>query len=477
MRSLIPLFPIALCVACSSGTEGVDASANDAGQTDGGAGHDAAEILDGNSPTPDTGTTDGGADAGPAGDGAVIDPGIPILERTPRIAKTCSVSRGLIDHAPRYFTSRSALIGTANGFFVARGEHGGTPFGVDPVSFVLSSLALDGSFGASTDLGGDEASSNPVAAPDGAGFALVWVQSDHLRFQRFDAAGAANGAAHDITSPAVSASISPRLIARSGGGFLLAYTTQTPPRVELLLLDGDGAPVGNPIPLLSSFDYYDHALSLLQTDAGFAVFYRTKSSGTALTSDVYVARLDASAHPQGTPAKLSTTSGPEQSAGGGQMFGAPRISALRIGDQYLAAWAESETRTVGGNPIGWSRILVQRLNLQLEPSGAPVRLGREVDNVNAEEPALYAKDGQVAVFWTEGQEIYICGGCFPDNSLHLVWIDPTDLVPSSAPLVVPPLAGGITDEQAAFLGDSILVTADLRFHVHSEPGSLALRCR
>ena len=156
----------------------------------------------------------------------------------------------------------------------------------------------------------------------------------------------------------------------------------------------------------------------------------------------------------------------------------PVIRVGRFAGQYAKPRSSpTETRTVGGNPIGWSRILVQRLNLQLEPSGAPVRLGREVDNVNAEEPALYAKDGQVAVFWTEGQEIYICGGCFPDNSLHLVWIDPTDLVPSSAPLVVPPLAGGITDEQAAFLGDSILVTADLRFHVHSEPGSLALRCR
>jgi hypothetical protein len=81
------------------------------------------------------------------------------------------------------------------------------------------------------------------------------------------------------------------------------------------------------------------------------------------------------------------------------------------------------------------------------------------------------------VLWTEGEEIYICGGCFPNNALHLVWIDPTELVPISAPLVVPPLAGGFTDEQAAFLGDSILVTADLRFHVHSEPGSVALHCQ
>jgi hypothetical protein len=148
-----------------------------------------------------------------------------------------------------------------------------------------------------------------------------------------------------------------------------------------------------------------------------------------------------------------------------------------VSSNLIVAWSEGITRDSLTNPVGWSRVMVQRFDSELRSLGPAERVQREQDNVNAEEPALYTKDGKVILMWSQGAEIYFCGGCYPDNSLHLIWLDPSDLTPISAEQVVPPLTGGLVGHHLAFRGSDLLVLTDIQFHVHGEPGSVALRCQ
>lgn len=468
----------------SSDSGAVDARAPDGGTTDAGSGADsgAADSGASDSGAADSGASDSGAADSGASDGG-NQAGTPLLERQPRLSKSCTITRALTNHRPRFFDRNAAVVASSAAFFVARGEHMGTPFGGEPSTFLLSTLALDGTFGAGTDLGGTTPTTamEPAMVQTTDGFAMLWIQDDRFRFARFDPSGAQRGTTRTLQSPVVVAGARPKLLVRPGG-FLVVYTADArtngvASHVDLLFLDDTGAPTGAPRRTIDSFEYFDPAPSAIVTSSGIVLMYRNNQTAQAPSPHILAQRLDAAGTKIGAPTTLTTVSGMGYAAGGGGMFSSPRVAITEVDGGFVAAWSEAFTRDPFGQPVGWSRVMVQRLDSELRPLGPAERVQREVDDVNAEEPALYTRDGKVILMWSQGAEIYFCGGCFPDNSLHLIWLDPADLTPISAELVVPPLSGGLVGHQLVSRGDDHLVLTDIQFHVHEEPGSLAVRCQ
>jgi hypothetical protein len=85
-------------------------------------------------------------------------------------------------------------------------------------------------------------------------------------------------------------------------------------------------------------------------------------------------------------------------------------------------------------------------------------------------------DETVALLWARGSHIYICGGCVPDHSIHMVLIDPETLSPRSNAVQVEPDMGGLLGRSHALSGSDLLVSVGIQFHVHFEPGFTALHC-
>ena len=85
-----------------------------------------------------------------------------------------------------------------------------------------------------------------------------------------------------------------------------------------------------------------------------------------------------------------------------------------------------------------------------------------------------------AVLWGRGSHIYVCGGCVPDHGIELLLVDPATLAPVSNAISLTnggdPRGGGLLRRRVAALGDSLLTTYLLTFHVHATPGSALFTC-
>lgn len=82
--------------------------------------------------------------------------------------------------------------------------------------------------------------------------------------------------------------------------------------------------------------------------------------------------------------------------------------------------------------------------------------------------------------WARGTHIYVCAGCVPDHRIDLLLIDPSDLTPLSEVVSITNgggvKAGGLLRRQITALGQSLLLTYRLSFHVHNTPGSATFAC-
>jgi hypothetical protein len=468
-RWLAPLLTAStLFVACSDEPTpppsdagvGVDASP----RADAGTGLDASDT----------------ADLGPRPDGGAVGTG-PILLRPSLDRYRCETSRGRTELRPRFWgSSGHALASTAAGrAFVARVESmPASPFEPAPASFLVSPVAADGTIGAgsSPSSGAADAISDPALAQDGDGLALAWVEAERLMFARLDGDGVRRAAPEVLVEQLDVFGTAPRVAAGSAGFGVVYGRGQSSGAPELWFVGVDAAGRRRAAPVRLERDestFIDPAAAIVADGDGYAIVWRTPVSGRA---EIAFQRLDASGAARGTK-RILTTSATDETVGGGAGFDRARLALLPTRGGFVAAW--TSLRSSGA---GFEGVSVAVMLARLGPDGAlvgepaPLRAGElDVDEV---EPGLTAfADGVVAVTWARGTHIYICGGCIPDHRIDLVLVDAATLSPVSAVATIErERTGGLLRRQVAVLGDTLLTTFGITFHVHEEPGSASFRC-
>jgi len=424
---------------------------------------------------------DGGA--GGAGGGGGADE-TPITQRTSRGTYQCSQQRERTDHSPRSWQiNPPALVTTAKGGFLARIESmGSMPFMQPPPDLLVSSFDVAGTFGPpiTLPLANRDEAGGLAAAPRADGFALVWVDGSKLRFAAFDPGGQNLVPAKDVLE-GVDRLSNPMLAAGPDGAFGLVYAPTDDLRagrreVRFAVLDDLGGIRKAPRALSqkSGATFTHPAPAITATAAGYAMAWRDPED---MAGGIDFLTADAAGTPliqrrSVSDARTGTV------AGGLAGFEPPTTALVAISGGYLVAWTETRS---GGLDKGASAVVrVARLDSAGVRQGAPVALRPHTPDVDEVEPTLVPFGDAVAVFWGRGSHIYICGGCVPDNSIELLLIDPATLTPLSNLISLTnggdPRGGGLLRRRVAVLGESLLTTYLLNFHVHATPGSAVFRC-
>jgi hypothetical protein len=408
----------------------------------------------------------------------------PITQRTSRGTYQCTQERGRTDHTPRSWDINApALATTSKGAFLVRTESMGSgPFMQPPPDLLLSSFDVPGTFGPASKLPliDPESAGGLAAAPRGDGFAVVWVDGGKLRFAAFDASGQEVVAPRDVLD-GFDRLANPMLTAGPEGlglvyAALVGAENTGIREVRFALLDSMGAVHSPPRALSRPGDTFTHPAPAITASAtGFAMAWRDPASKTG---GIDFAAVDVNGVEVVARRRISPATAPGVVAGGLAGFEPPTTALLSIGDGYLAAWAE--TQRGAGDSGASSVVKVVRLDGAGRGQGAPVAMRAATKDIDEVEPTLVRFGDAVAVLWGRGSHIYICGGCQPDNSIDLVLIDPATLTPVSNQLSLTnggdPRAGGLLRRRVVRLGESLLTTYLLNFHVHATPGSAAFRC-
>jgi hypothetical protein len=348
---------------------------------------------------------------------------------------------------------------------------------------VVSTFAVDGTFGASTvvpstpsDLG------NVAAAPRGEGVAAIFVEGTTLRFAAFDASGAMTIAPKTVVTGVDAYATQVQVAAGPDGGFGVVFVMPTPGngreiRFATLTADGDvrGSPrvlngAGPTVPFLYG------EVAIVADAGGYAMIWRDPLDARG---GVDFARADAAGAEVVARRRVSVSRAPRKDVGA-----SPTLLAVSGG--YLAAWVESNLGAEQNGVVSRgasSEVRIVRLDQDGVASEAPSPLRAAEDDVDEVEPALVKVGDAVAVAWGRGAHIYICGGCVPDHRIDLMPIDPADLTPlgdvvtitngAASPTVK---AGGLLNKRLVGLGDTILAAYQLQFHTMSKPGSATYRC-
>jgi hypothetical protein len=131
--------------------------------------------------------------------------------------------------------------------------------------------------------------------------------------------------------------------------------------------------------------------------------------------------LDANGSPRGAPQKLTIRGDRRHYA----------LFIASVGDDVLVTWEEDYYPEEPGAPGGHAIVRVARLRADGTFAGPAQRLqAPEPDIVNVN-PTILSVDGAVALSWSRGHYIAVCGGCMTDNDMNLVELDPVDLAPVS----------------------------------------------
>jgi hypothetical protein len=163
--------------------------------------------------------------------------------------------------------------------------------------------------------------------------------------------------------------------------------------------------------------------------------------------------------------------------GGAIGFESPVNVLLETRTGYLAAWV-----SVGSDQ---ATVWLARLDPSGALVGSPAPLRAPASAIDEVEPSLVPFGDAVAVLWARGTHIFICGGCVPDHRIDLVLIDPGDFTPVSDVVSLTNgaapgpnnRAGGLLRRQVAKVGQSLLTTVDVTFHVHHTSASAAFSCQ
>jgi hypothetical protein len=467
-----------------SACEGSQAK-TDGGNADGNKGFDS----EGSQAEPD-----GGDDDGNKGFDSEGNPGQPPIAERPIVGSyVCSIGRDRTSHAPRAWTGLSALQPLADGsVYLARVEWDGARYYSAPHSFVVSSFALDGALGSPTTVPVDDADAvaDLATAPQGQGFVLVWADAQVIRFASLDAKGTLVGQPKVITALDQDADYPVRLqmaAGVSGSGFALAVSTRKNNVLEAyaLFLDSEGVALG-PVqrlgrPSNNTNSYYDPAPYVTATSDGYAFLWNDLDGKSGR---IFFARTDALGNETVAPRIVTSTQDDTVLLGGtGFAAGAARI--VEIAGGFVAAWSEShkgEIEDGGFSPSkgAWSVVRLSRLDSQGTPTGISATMRAPENDVDEVEPVLTPFEGALAVAWSRGSHIYICGGCVPDHRIDFVLIDPSTFAPLGNVVTVTNgggnRAGGLLQKQVAVTGSSFLTLYDRTFHTSAEPGSAVFTC-
>lgn len=460
MRRVLILPTVLLSLACGE----------DADRPDGGVLPDAGSSLDGGS-SPD------------GGDGALLD-------RPSRGLRTCSVSSPVQNLRPKTwpgFGYTFDLQTSAAGTFAVLGRIEATsqnPF--DPpedVSLVVSELRSDGEEQNPRSLAVDADSAlwaRVLPQTDGSVLAL-WVERDELRLANFPAAGA----------PSSPVTLQPLLESQGfevlqEGAELLVFSfsqAQAGPRllgrVHYRRFTTAGAALGDARLLYESEAYSDNLsfrplLVFGQTgfvairretleNGGRILFQRYAPNGDTIDAEEVVHSISESGH----------------GIGAGYGFAPARVAFLALPDGFLVAWPHSFSDPGDfSDPKGHTHLELARLDRSGRRQGSFLRLQNPTLHRDHEEPELFWHGEYVALSWSHGERIYICGGCIPDHDIQLVLLDPTDLTPVSEVAVLDhtPVSGGLLYRRSASVSEQVLVATSIVFHVHREPGLGGFRC-
>jgi hypothetical protein len=404
----------------------------------------------------------------------------PITERPSRGTFQCRLERDRTDHRPRDWRyAPPALVKTSNGAaYLARLEStGSNPFMLPPAQLLVSTFDVAGTFGPPVML--------PATTPDeigglaaaqrGDGFVVVWVEGSRLRFAAFDARGENVVAAKDVLT-GIDRLSTPRLAAGPDGGFGVVYApevTSGSREVRFAVLDAAGTVRMGPRPLTQTAGagFAQPGPAIASGPGGYAMIWRDPA---ARMGGIDFAAADASGAQTVARHRISTSAGVD--AGGVAGFEPPTTSLLATSDGYLAAWTEVKDGPAGASSV----VRLVRLDSAGARRGTPVPLRAARNDVDEVEPTLVPFGDAVAVLWGRGQHIYICGGCIPDHSIELILLDPTTLTPLSNVVSLTngggAGAGGLLRRSVAVLGNSLLTTYLLTFHVHATPGSAVFSC-
>jgi hypothetical protein len=406
-----------------------------------------------------------------------------ITEQRSRGTYQCMIARDRTDHTPRTWSMvEPGLVNAAGKGFLARLESmTSMPILPPPPQLVVSTFDVAGNFGPSTVLPAGDPSRifEVAAAPRGDGLVVVWREGAKLRLSALDASGQLAIAPRDLVDAADEGG-TVRIAAGPDGGFAVMYTAQAmvgAREVRLLVLGADGSSRAAPRVLTAApgSAYRQPAPALTATRTGYAMVWRDAS---AAEGGIDFATADGNGLEVVPRRRISDPGHAGLEVGGVAGFAPATTAVVSAAGGYVAAWTEVEA---GNEPRGASAVV--RL-ARLDSTGgrvgpAPVMRATTVD-IDEVEPTLVPYGDSIAVLWAHGTHIYICGGCVPDHRIELVLVDPLTLAPVSNLISLTngggSRAGGLLARQVAVLGDSLLTTYLLTFHVHATAGSAAFRC-
>jgi hypothetical protein len=427
---------------------------------------------------PDVAPDEAPADPGPSdlpGADIAWPPSTALLDRTPDPRFDCAVSRTTTDAAPRAWAPYPALVATAGGtVFLARSEsQSADPWSPAPRSLLVSPFDAAGTFGTPVTIPADADNVRGAdAVPAGNGFLLAWADTA-LHTALRDASGAAVADPRTLAGAAPDPLTHPSL-ARRGDAFALAWgepVGQEGRKVRLARLDASGAMEGTPLDFATPNGGWDDPAPRVAAGADRVGLLWRQADGNRGSAWFAAMALDGTTAVP--PTRVSTVDEDGVTLGGSG-WGTARVALMAAGSGWLAAWNESR---MGADYMSGASSIIRVARLDVDGRSLHEAALRDVvvdrDEV---EPILLPYRGAAALLWSAGTHIYICGGCYPDNVLNLVLLDPSALVPVSGVASLPNAPGGLMGATVAASGDDLLAAFAIRYHVTENAGTGTYAC-
>jgi hypothetical protein len=404
-----------------------------------------------------------------AGDDASVDPGTPILERPMQLTHTCTETLPPTQPDPGDWTPGGLALDSDGAAWVARA---GAALGV-------STIAVDGTLGPLVELDTDQFTvGRTEMVVQGGRTIIVWgeslpngdstlsyaaVEDGNVVVQAKNIAGTTSYFIH---------SVSLALAPDGEVGVLWADSSiQGKLQMRFARIDGQGDLTGDPIEIgkVASVTGSSEGV-LVTTPTGFAVAW-TASVGLG-RSEVWFATIDGDGQYLISPKRISRESEQGYRASIGYRRGSTPL--VVEGDGYLLAYGLEYFNEDYANPKGWT--IVELAAIDSEGSEVIHQLHAPVNDVSSSYPTLFRLDGRLGLLWSSGAAIYICAGCFVDNDLKLVLLDPDDLAPASEVATHAHAEHGYVQPAAVVLGQDVLSVSSQDFHALSYPAAAVMHC-
>lgn len=433
------------------------AACGDAG-AGGDSGADAIDINDG----ADT-INDGG------GDGFTVVPG-PILERASLGTWTCAVGREAARVVDGDFRVESLIAVGDHAVASQAGQH-----------LALARAELSGELGPAVALDVEDYAASQASlalSGDGASIGAVWLRQDGtgggtIMFARVAADDlAVEVAAKVLAIEGASYGASPRLALGPAGawGLVVGVSDGGGTALRYWPIDAEGG-LGAAVTLArGTSESFGFAATLIGEGDHWAALW---AQGGYDHGEVWFARFgDTGLH--GEALRVSEPAG-EVSSGLGYAGGDALVA---IGGRTFATF--TETRSSGEFPDQKTSVIARVAVIDAAGDVELHALQAHVQDMTVSTPQLAVVGDALALAYTWGSVIYVCGGCITDYDVHVALLDPATLAPVAAEAVLRHDLGGarngLTNPRVARVGTDLLVAAALDFHALSYPATGVITC-